>query len=158
MMRDAHGASFRPQNGATPEVPPSIDQYGRAPENGHPLLWKRGMQVVPVTAFERVGRWIKSGHYVINHNGDAIVVHCGNTGDESVSVQFMHEEMTPYSLPRRMIESMLLGKVVVSAEQQAAVFEGRQLSDFFAISGSPCLTRPAIASERAARRKPKSPE
>jgi hypothetical protein len=132
MRRDARGASSRPLNGAAPAVPRTIDLYGRAPENGQPLLWKRGMQVVPVTAFERIGRWIQSGHYVINHNGDAIVVHCGNTGDESVSVQFMHEEMTLYSLPRRMIESMPLGKVVVSIEQQAAVFEGRRLSDFFA--------------------------
>jgi hypothetical protein len=89
------------------------------------------MQVVPVTAFERNGRWIKSGHYVIDHYGDAVVVHCGNMRDESVSVQFMHQELTPYILPREMIESMLLGKVVVSEEQQAAVFEGRRLSDFF---------------------------
>jgi hypothetical protein len=43
----------------------------------------------------------------------------------------MHEELTPYILPRGMIESMLLGRVVVSAEQQAAVFEGRRLSDLF---------------------------
>ena len=44
---------------------------------------------------------------------------------------FMHEELTPYSLPRGMIESMLLGRVVVSAKQQAAVFEGTRLSEFF---------------------------
>jgi len=30
-----------------------------------------------------------------------------------------------------MIESMLLGRVVVSAKQQAAVFEGTRLSEFF---------------------------
>jgi hypothetical protein len=95
------------------------------------MLWKRAMEVVPTTCFECHGRWIKSGHYVINHNGDAIVVHCGNMRDEKVSVQFMHDEMSPYALPRRMVETMLLGRVVVSEEQQAAVFEGRRLSDFF---------------------------
>jgi hypothetical protein len=156
MKRDARDTSSRPPNSETFAIPRRIDLYGRAAENGQPLLWKRGVQVVPVTAFERIGRWIKSGHYVINHNGDAIVVHCGNTGDESVSVQFMHDELTPYSLPRGMIESALLGKVVVSEELQAAVFEGRRLSDFFTDSGPPCLTRPAISSERAVRRKPKS--
>jgi hypothetical protein len=89
------------------------------------------MQVVPVTAFEQNGRWIKSGHYVIDHYGDAVVVHCGNMLDESVSVQFTHEEPTLYVYPREIIESMLLGRVVVCEEQQAAVFEGRRLSDFF---------------------------
>jgi hypothetical protein len=59
---------------------------------GRLMLWKRAVQVEPVSAFDRNGRWVKSGHYVIDHNGDAIVVHCGNVRDESVSVQFMHEE------------------------------------------------------------------
>jgi hypothetical protein len=158
MDRNARGTSPQALNDNTPAVPRTIDLYGGAQENGRPLLWKRGVQVVPISAFERNGRWIKSGHYVINHNGDAIVVHCGNTGNESVSVQFLHEEMTPYSLPRGMIESMLLGKVVVSEEQQAAVFEGRRLSDFFACSESPSLTRPAAANKQAAGQRPKSIE
>jgi hypothetical protein len=130
MSRDASSINFQTVNCNRPAIPQTIDLYGRAVD-GRPMLWKRAVQVEPVTAFERNGRWIRSGHYVIDHNGDAIVVHCGNVRDASVSVQFMHEELTPYILPRDMIESMLLGRVVVSAEQQAAVFEGRRLSDFF---------------------------
>jgi hypothetical protein len=130
MNREAHIASLYPSNGKTPIIPRTIDLYGRAPD-GRLLLWKHAVPVVPATVFERSGRWIQCGHYVINHNGDAIVVHCANMRDESVSVQFIHQELTPYLLPRRMVESMLLGKVVVSEEQQAAVFEGRRLSDFF---------------------------
>jgi hypothetical protein len=51
------------------------------------------------SAFERNGRWIESDHYVVDYDGDAIVVHCGNTCDENLSVQFMFEEQTPYYLP-----------------------------------------------------------
>ena len=50
------------------------------------------MQVVPVTAVEHSGTWIKSGHHVINRNGDAIVIHCCNVSDHRVSVQFMDEK------------------------------------------------------------------
>jgi hypothetical protein len=157
MNRDARGTSSRPLNGEMPTTPRTIDLYGRAPD-GRPMLWKRAVQVVPVTTFERNGRWIKSGHYVINHNGDAIVVHCGNLGDESVSVQFMHEELTPYVLPRKIIESMLLGKVAVSKEQQAAVLEGKRLSDFFTNHESPSVKRPTIANKGTVRRNPKSSE
>jgi hypothetical protein len=144
MIRDSRNANLWPLTAATPTIPQTIDLYGRALD-GRPLLWKRAVQVVPTTSFERDGRWIRSGHYVINHNGDAIVAHCGNVGDENVSVQFVHEERTPTVLPRGMIESMLLGKVVVSEEQQAAVFEGRRLSDFFGESGSPAPGPRAIS-------------
>jgi hypothetical protein len=130
MSSDSSSKNYRAVNRERPAMARTIDLYGRAPD-GRPMLWKNAVQVEPVTVFERNGRWIKSGHYVIDHNGDAIVVHCGNVRDESVSVQFMHDELTPYNLPRGMIELMLLGRVAVSAEQQAAVFEGRRLSDFF---------------------------
>jgi hypothetical protein len=111
--------------------PRTIDLYGRAAD-GRPMLWKRAMEVVPVTAFERSGRWIRSGHYVISYNGDVVAVHCGNADDDrSVTLQFVHGELTPTFFSRETVESMLLGKVVVSEEQQAAVFEGRRLSDFF---------------------------
>jgi hypothetical protein len=130
MRSDSSSQSFQAVNRDQPAMPRTIDLYGR-PADGRPTLWKSAVQVEPVTAFERNGRWIRSGHYVIDHNGDAVVVHCGNVRDESVSVQFMHDELTPYILPRHVIESMLLGRVVVSAEQQAAVFEGRRLSDLF---------------------------
>jgi hypothetical protein len=130
MSSDASSINFQTITCERPAMPRTIDLYGRAVD-GRLMLWKLAVQVEPVSAFERNGRWIRSGHYVIDHNGDAIVVHCGNVGDESVSVQFMHEQLTPYVLPRGMIESMLLGRVVASDEQQAAVFEGRRLSDFF---------------------------
>jgi hypothetical protein len=117
-------------------VPQTIDLYGRA-QDGSLLLWKPDAQVVAATALERNGCWIRSGHYVINHNGAAIVVHCGNRGDGSVSVQFMDADLTQQVLPRYMIESILLGKIVVSEEQRAAVSETRRLSDFFADCGPP---------------------
>jgi hypothetical protein len=141
MNRDFRIANLPPLTGETPTAPRTIDLYGHAMD-GRPLLWKRAVQVAPTASFERDGRWIRSGHYVINHNGDAIVAHCGNVGDESVSVQFVHEERTPCVLPHGMIESMLLGKVLMSEEQQAAVFEGRRLSDFFAQGGTPVLGLP----------------
>jgi hypothetical protein len=130
MNREAFDTSLRPPNGEAPIMPRTIDLYGRALD-GRPLLWKRAVPVVPTKTFERNGRWIQCGHYIINYNGDAIVVHCANMRDESVSVQFIYQDLTPYSLPRRMVETMLLGKVVMSEEQQAAVFERSRLSDFF---------------------------
>jgi hypothetical protein len=155
MKSDARGTNSRSADGETPTLPRTIDLYGRTP-GGRPMLWKRAVQVVPATAFDAIGRWIRSGHYIIDHNGDAIVVHCGNMEDGSVSVQFMLDELTQCCLPRETVESMLLGKVVVSEEQQAAVFEGRRLSDFFAGCGSPSVARPTIANQRRVRRKPKS--
>jgi len=130
MSSDASSRNFKTLNCDRPAIPRTIDLYGRGVD-GRTMLWKRAVQVEPVIAFERNGRWIRSGHYVIDHNGDAIVVHCGNVRNEYVSVQFMHAELTLHILPRSMIESILLGRVVVSPEQQAAVFEGRRLSDFF---------------------------
>ena len=131
MNSHPHDASIRSHNREQPALPRIIDLYGRTPD-GRPMLWKRAVPVDPIAAFACSGRWIVSGHYVIDHNGDAITVHCANADDGNVSVQFMHNESAPYALPRRTIELMLLGKVAVSEEQQAAVFEGRCLSDFFA--------------------------
>jgi hypothetical protein len=73
MSSDSSSKNYRAVNRERPAMARTIDLYGRAPD----------------------GRWIKSGHYVIDHNGDAIVVHSGNVRDESVSVQFMHDELTP---------------------------------------------------------------
>jgi hypothetical protein len=111
--------------------PHTIDLYSRARADGPLVLWKRAIQVVSLNTFECIGRWIKSGHYVINHKGDVVVVHCGNTTDGHVSIQFMDSEAMPCSVARSTIEPMLLGKVVVSEEQQSAVFEGKLLSNFF---------------------------
>lgn len=152
MNSNARGTRSRSPDGEAPAAPRTIDLYSRG-SDGSPVLWKRAVQVVPITAFEQHGNWIKSGHYVINHNGDAIVVHCGNVRDHSVSVQFMDKELTPCVLPRKVIELMLLGKVVVTEEQRAAVFERRRLSDFFDNTAAP---PPAIARKRTTTRKPKS--
>jgi hypothetical protein len=116
---------------AAPQVARTIDLYGRA-ENSRLILWRRAVQVMPVSAFERAGRWIRSGHYVIDYKGDAIVVHCANRADGRVSIQFMHDEWLIYAVDRSTIEPRLLGKMVVSEEQQAAVCEGRRLSNYFA--------------------------
>jgi len=129
---DRADQSARPQplNDETHESR-TVDLYSRA-SDGTLMLWKHAMQVVPATTFERNGCWIRSGHYVIIHKGDAIIVHCGNAGDGSVSVQYAREDLTPSVFPRITIESMLLGKVVASEETQAAVCEGSRLSNLFA--------------------------
>jgi hypothetical protein len=140
MKLHMRGLSSAPPDREMPGLPRTIDLFGRAAD-GRPMLWKRAVRVDPVSAFERRGRWIVSGHYVIDHKGDAIVVHCGNADDGNVSVQFMHNEPAPYMLPRRMIESMLLGKVALSEELQATVFEGRRLTDFFANAHSTVVAK-----------------
>jgi len=130
MQRPVHQLASAPANRQPAVLPRTIDLFGRA-SNGRPMLWKRAVPVDPVAAFECRGRWIASGHHVIDHKGDATVVYCGNTDDGKVSVQFMRNETAPYVLHRRMIESMLLGRLSVPEELQAAVFEGRHLGDFF---------------------------
>jgi hypothetical protein len=108
----------------------TVDLYGRV-ENGRMTLWRRAVQVMPTSAFERNGRWINSGHYIIDHCGDAIVVHCGNIANGLISVQFVLDELLVYEVPRTTIEPMLLGMVVACKEQQAAVLEGMRLSNLF---------------------------
>lgn len=109
--------------GAPPPLPASpairtTDLYGRTAD-GRLELWDRARPVLPVTAFERDGPWIKSGHYVIDHEGDAVTVHCGNMTDGSVSVQFMCAALrSSRSVPRNEIEPLLLGRVVVTAEDR----------------------------------------
>jgi hypothetical protein len=86
---------------------------------------------MPTNVFERNGRWISSGHYVIDHCGDAIVVHCGNIANGLISVQFVLDEVLVYEVACKTIEPLLLGMVVASKDQQAAVSEGMRLSDLF---------------------------
>jgi hypothetical protein len=106
------------------------------------------VQVVAAMAFDYSGGWITGGHYVINHNGDAIVVHCGNLGDHSVRVQFLDEKLSPCVLPRDVIESMLWGMMVASEEQRTTVFGRRPLSDFFNDNASSHFKPPATATKR----------
>ena len=121
----------RTPNGETTAGTRKINLYSCAPDNRRLVLWQYAATVAPISAFERAGCWIQSGHYVIYYNENPIVVHCGNLSDNRVSVQFMVGERTVCPFARSTIESMLLAKVVVSKEQQAAVFERKRLSDFF---------------------------
>ncbi len=124
MSSDVSRAGIQALKGKQPPIPRAVDLYGCGID-GRPMLWQHAEQVLPVTTFERNGRWIKNGHYVNQHNGDAVVVHCANMLNENVSVEFMHTELTPRILPRAVIGSMLLGKIMILEEQQAAVFERR---------------------------------
>ena len=112
-------------------VPRTIDLYSRAPNNSLMAVWSRAAEVIPVSAFERVGCFIVSGYYVIDYFGDAIVVHCANISSDRISVQFMLGEKIAYSSALRTIEPMLLGKVIMSEGQRVAVFELRRQSNFF---------------------------
>jgi hypothetical protein len=109
-----------------------MDLYGR-PESGGPrAIWQRDAQVVPVSAFETDGRYIVSGHYVIDHNGAAVVVHCGNYVDGTVSLLFMRGDSGSRSVPRAEIEPLLLGKVVVDkAAQDIRAAQLRELARMF---------------------------
>jgi hypothetical protein len=116
--------------GGPPLAIRTIDLFGCAAD-GRPVLWKQAMRVAPVSAFGFIGCWIACGHYIIDYKGNAIVVHCANLSDKRISVQFLLGEPVAYAAARHTVEPMLLGKVIVSAEQQAAVFEQRRLSNLF---------------------------
>ena len=131
MTRSANGARHWAAASDLQPEPRTIDLYRRSRENGRPVVWKRAMRVVPMDSFGTGGNWIKSGHYVIAYNGDAIAVHCANMDDGSISVQFMGES-TPCCLRRGLVESMLLGRVLACEELQSAVLEGRRLSGLYA--------------------------
>jgi hypothetical protein len=143
---------------ATPLMPRTVDLYGRG-GNGRPKLWRRAVQVMPTSVFERNGRWINSGHYVIDHCGDAVVVHCGNIAAGLVSVQFVLDELLVYEVALSTIEPMLLGMVIASKDQQAAVSEGMRLSDLFGngkVSGSSLLSHWRSSSSKMDDDQPKA--
>jgi hypothetical protein len=131
----------------------TMDLYGRTGD-ARLMLWKRAAQVVPTNAFERNGRWITSGHYVIGHYDNVIVAHCGNVAEGVVSVQFMHDELQIYEVRRCTIEPMVLGKMVVSEEQQASVVEGRRLSTLFQTAAIPLLPVDTLKSAGGRLRRP----
>lgn len=108
---------------APPRLPESsvirrMDLYGRTPD-GQLKLWDRDRPVLPVSRFEMDGPWIKGGHYVIDDEGEAVTVHCGNMTNGNVSVQVMCGALTSRSMPRRLIEPLLLGWVVRIEEDEA---------------------------------------
>src|SRR5260370_14521241 len=104
-----------------------MDLYGRAGKGGPLILWGKARPVMPISAFEPNGTYpwmIDDGHFVIDEDGVAITVHCGNMISGNISLQFMcsrDDDGLPYSMgvPRSEIEPKLLGKVIVTAEDRA---------------------------------------
>jgi hypothetical protein len=96
-------------------------------EDGVMSLWSTG-NVQPVTAFETTngGRWIKSGHYVIDWKGHAITVHCGNFINGRVSLLFMCSAGNGTSMTREEVEAMLIGKVIPDPAAEARILQGLQ--------------------------------
>ena len=78
-------------------------------KDGHLYLWEAAQQVLPISRFERSGSRIVSGHYVIESDGAAVTVHCGNPVDGRVSVQFMCGGAPTLYLERKRVETMLVG-------------------------------------------------
>jgi hypothetical protein len=101
-------------------------------EDGVMSLWSVG-EVRPITAFRTTdeGRWIKSGHYVIDWKGHAITVHCGNLINGGVSVLFMCSAGNGTSMTRAEVEAMLIGEVVPDPKIEANIL--RQLEELSAI-------------------------
>jgi len=99
-------------------------------KGGQLYLWDAAAQVQPLSAFPRRGSMIVSGHYVLEEAGKAVTVHCGNMTDGSVSVQWMCSERPTLSFPRKVIEPLLLGRVIPDPVQAAAITEGlRRLTE-----------------------------
>lgn len=90
-------------------------------KDGHLYLWDAAQQVRPVSTFERRGSGIVCGHYVIEHLGAAITVHCGNLADGRVSIQYMCGGLESLYLARKYVEPMLLGKVIQDPVKEAEI-------------------------------------
>ena len=88
----------------------TMDLHGIG-KDGCLYLWRASADVLPVSRFERRGGLIVSGHYVIERDGRAVTVHCGNQTDGRISLQFMCGSGT-MALSLAEVESMLLGRVV----------------------------------------------
>ncbi len=112
-------------------------------QDGALYLWQAESKVLPVTAFESRGAGIVSGHYVVDLKGSAVTVHCGNTTDGRVSVQYMCGGLETTYLPRKYVEAKLLGKVVKDPEKEAEILRMLQElhKDVNARSTAPHLRR-----------------
>ena len=84
-------------------------------------LWQAATQVRPVSSFEHHGAGIVSGHYVVEHDGAAITVHCHNMADGRVGIQYMCGGLPEMSLPRKYVEEMLLGRVIPDPAKAAEI-------------------------------------
>ncbi len=62
--------------------------------------------------------------------GKAVTVHCSNMADGRVGVQWMCSDRPTLSFPRKVIEPLLLGRVIPDPVQAAAITEGlRRLTE-----------------------------
>jgi len=112
-----------------PALPRTMDLLGIG-KGAELYLWDAAAQVQPVSTFERRGSMIVSGHYVVEHGGKAVTVHCGNLVDGRVSVQFMCGGLPDRYLDRKAAEAILLGRVIPDPVQAAAITEGlRRLNE-----------------------------
>jgi|GEM_PF-7101216 len=100
----------------------TMDLYGCA-HDGRRVLWQRAAKVMPVSEFENSGIYIHSGHFVIDHQGRAIVVHCGNFSDGAISLRFVHGDLTSHRFQRSEVEPLLLGKEVKDPGQEACTLQ-----------------------------------
>ncbi len=103
-----------------PAAPRTMDLLGIG-KDGQLYLWEAAEQVQPVSTFEGRGSGIVSGHYVVEHEGHAVAVHCGNLADGRVSVMFMCGGLPDRYLPRKAVEAILLGRVVPDPVKDAEI-------------------------------------
>jgi hypothetical protein len=94
-------------------------------DDGRMVLWDTGM-VRPISRFESDGRFIKSGHYVIEWKGHAITVHCGNQmrgARWGIGVLFMCSDATSVFMDQAEVEPLLIGEVVRDPESERRIVE-----------------------------------
>jgi len=129
------GTLKRPHRRKAPKIEtapePRMTELIGLTDDGRMILWDNGM-VQPVSRFETIerGRWIESGHYVIDWKGHAITVHCGNYVNGDVSVLFMCSRGDSIAMSRPAVEALLLGKVIPDPVIQAKISRSlKQLLD-----------------------------
>lgn len=105
-----------------PAAPRTMDMLGIG-KDGHLYLWSAAQQVQPVSTFESGECGIVSGHYLVEHKGHAVAVHCGNLTDGRVSVQFMCGGLRNWYLPRKDVEAILLGRVMPDPVKDAEILQ-----------------------------------
>ncbi len=103
-----------------PAAPRTMDLLGIG-KDGQLYLWEAAEQVQPVSTFESRGSGIVSGHYVIEHGGKAITVHCSNMADGRVGLLFMCGGLPDIALGRKTVETFLLGRVVPDPVKDAEI-------------------------------------
>lgn len=91
--------------------------------DGGLYVWEETAQVQPLSRFPRNGDMIKSGHYVIEHKGAAITVHCANGADGLVILQYMCGGLPGGRFRAEEIEPLLVGKVIPDPVKEAEILQ-----------------------------------